>query len=209
MNTVTTRNTLAMTPSEWIPLLSSAGFGVLVKWCSEEWKKLREKRQASKQFFKDIAVLYEVLTPGINLTRMDRWTLFQIHNGGKRLNLTSESFLTIMYEGYKDILEARREKYQGYRLDKSFYEMLDKAYTQGFASTSEAAEGRGRYKDMLATSGIVHNEIFFLCEDRTGLYFLSYSSTEVEEGEIDALGKSTMSECANRAAMLLSKRMKK
>ena len=165
----------------WTPILTSSGvatlLGFAIKDGIKEWKSLRERR--AKRYFNKVSELFQILKVPLSETPMDRWTVIKVHNGGKRLNLLSETFYSFLYEDYKPGLKPRIKDYQKMVVDKYYNDLFDQARAKGsvIITPGDMQDGNS-VKDMCEIDGIKHSLMFFLMGDDTSLFFLDFSSNE-------------------------------
>ncbi len=190
---------------DWIFQAISAVASGIAGYSSKQIKQIILDRRIGRKFYADLTMLHEIGKEVLRNTQMDRWTVFMVHNGGKQLSLLRSNGLSILEEDCRDELPPRKYEFQKHPLDLTFYNFLQQCFLKGSVVGTESDMEIGQLKYALAKAGIVHNQVFFMMENKEGHYFLSYSSSKVTYDKVTFKERALINMNANRIKALFLK----
>lgn len=188
----------------WTELFSGTVMGGLISEIGRVARAYISTRKSTRKYFMDSGQLYEILTSTLANSPMDRWTIMMVHNGGNKLNVLTESFLTILWEDFDKGQKPRKQYYQKLPMDKSLLEYFRNAYLKGsaVADIDQVDDGTVLHSAM-TLSDIKHSQIYFQVETKKALYFLSFSSTVKRFDELIADDRALIQMTVERTRGLL------
>ena len=131
-------------------------------------------------------IYVDCMKPVLDETKIDRFSVYKVSNGGSLLVPGVKFYLSMLYEDYSRPLKSEYDKYQEIVLDKSLTKLFLDATVNGqnIVSPKDFEENTSA-REILIMRKIKHSQIYFIAQTNKSMFYAACSSTVSEIQEME------------------------
>lgn len=175
------------------------------KWLTRK----RKKTEPAQNLFKLNDVYMKCMKPVLDNTKMDRFTIFKVHDGGGPLMPGAQYYMTCLHEDYSKPLHSSFDDYQRFPLDKSLTNLFFNVTKNGSAviETKDVEEDTLLFA-IMNKRDMLNQQFYFIAQTSNAMFFAGISTTILPFAMIEPSEQSEIYMAINRLRALFGDSVK-